>query len=451
MLSSHPGTALAHAASPGRLLSPARRIVPFVGRTTELASLLDWCDGPEPAAARLISGPRGVGKTRLAREAAHEMAHAGWTCLDLPDGAEPAALRRRPRRRPRTPRRRRRRHPRPGARGPAARGRTGPERRAPDPAGRARRRPVVQPAHDDGPGGPGAARAGAGRGRPRRRGAPGPGGRAARDGIRGAVRAGPRRRGAPGRRRVGAGRRSPDARPAGGGALRRHARRRRGSRRARCPSTCPTPSTSCSSTSAGPGSARPRRPGLLGEAGLTPEAMDGVVAAATAHRRAHARRGGEPRAPRRRRRAGRAAGRGGRRRPVAARPGPAPGAARPAGRPAPAGRAHGQPRSLLGACLAGAARRRPGRAALRMAGIVVERLDGRSEDLSAALDQLGAAVAALPEDHDTAAFGLRGAPAPVARARRAARRAHAAHAGRHARRRPRAPRRGAARRRRSAR
>jgi tetratricopeptide (TPR) repeat protein len=78
--------------SPGRLLAPARRIVPFVGRAAELASLLDWCDGPEPVAARLISGPRGVGKTRLAREVAHEMAHAGWTCLDVPDGAEPAAL-----------------------------------------------------------------------------------------------------------------------------------------------------------------------------------------------------------------------------------------------------------------------------------------------------------------------------------------------------------------------
>lgn len=43
-------------------------------------------------AVRLVSGPRGVGKTRLAREVAHQTAHAGWTCLDVPDGAEPAAL-----------------------------------------------------------------------------------------------------------------------------------------------------------------------------------------------------------------------------------------------------------------------------------------------------------------------------------------------------------------------
>jgi tetratricopeptide (TPR) repeat protein len=91
-LSSYSGAARTHAVSPGRLLSPARRTVPFVGRTAELASLLDWCVDPKPVAIRLISGPRGVGKTRLAREAAHEMAHAGWTCLDVPDGAEPAAL-----------------------------------------------------------------------------------------------------------------------------------------------------------------------------------------------------------------------------------------------------------------------------------------------------------------------------------------------------------------------
>jgi tetratricopeptide (TPR) repeat protein len=92
MLTSHPGAAVAHAGSPGRLLAPARRIVPFVGRTAELASLIGWCSGPETVAARLVSGPRGVGKTRLAREVAHELAHAGWTCLDVPDGAEPAAL-----------------------------------------------------------------------------------------------------------------------------------------------------------------------------------------------------------------------------------------------------------------------------------------------------------------------------------------------------------------------
>jgi tetratricopeptide (TPR) repeat protein len=91
-LPSHAGAAITHAASPGRLLAPARRTVPFVGRAAETASLLAWCRSPEPVAIRLVSGPRGVGKTRLAREVAHETARAGWTCLDVPDGAEPAAL-----------------------------------------------------------------------------------------------------------------------------------------------------------------------------------------------------------------------------------------------------------------------------------------------------------------------------------------------------------------------
>lgn len=91
-LTSRPGATATRTTSPGRLLAPARRTVPFIGRTAELAALLDWCTGPEAVAVWLVSGPRGIGKTRLAREAAHAMAQAGWTCLEVPDGAEPAAL-----------------------------------------------------------------------------------------------------------------------------------------------------------------------------------------------------------------------------------------------------------------------------------------------------------------------------------------------------------------------
>ncbi|MFD7023935.1 tetratricopeptide repeat protein, partial [Promicromonospora sukumoe] len=91
-LSSHPRTALAHTMSPGRLLAPERRVVPFVGRRAEHASLVVWCTSPEPVGVRLVTGPGGVGKTRLAREFAHHMARAGWTCLSVPDGAEPRAL-----------------------------------------------------------------------------------------------------------------------------------------------------------------------------------------------------------------------------------------------------------------------------------------------------------------------------------------------------------------------
>lgn len=82
----------ARTASPARLLAPARRTVPFVGRTAELASCLAWCDDGRPVAVRLVTGPRGVGASRFAREVAHRMARAGWTCLDVPDGAERAAL-----------------------------------------------------------------------------------------------------------------------------------------------------------------------------------------------------------------------------------------------------------------------------------------------------------------------------------------------------------------------
>jgi len=91
-LLSHPGAANRLAVSPGRLLAPARRTVPFVGRTAEKSALVSWCDTSEPVSVRLVSGTRGVGKSRLAREVAHAVAQAGWTCLDVPDGAEPAAL-----------------------------------------------------------------------------------------------------------------------------------------------------------------------------------------------------------------------------------------------------------------------------------------------------------------------------------------------------------------------
>ncbi|WP_423463972.1 tetratricopeptide repeat protein [Promicromonospora sp. MS192] len=91
-LSSPAGATVAHVTSPARLLAPSRRTVPFLGRTAERASFAAWCEDPRPVSVRLVSGPRGVGKTRLAREVAHERAHAGWTCLDVPDGAEAAAL-----------------------------------------------------------------------------------------------------------------------------------------------------------------------------------------------------------------------------------------------------------------------------------------------------------------------------------------------------------------------
>lgn len=63
------------------LLDPASRVVPFTGREAELAELLEWCRAPHPAQVRLTTGAGGVGKTRLAVEAARRLARSGWRCV----------------------------------------------------------------------------------------------------------------------------------------------------------------------------------------------------------------------------------------------------------------------------------------------------------------------------------------------------------------------------------
>ncbi|WP_129785031.1 tetratricopeptide repeat protein [Promicromonospora panici] len=399
LTTSHTRAAVTHAVSPGRLLAPARRTVPFLGRTAELASLLDWCGGPEPVAARLISGPRGVGKTRLARETAHEMAHAGWTCLDVPDGAEPAALAAIP----------------DGApavlvvdgadtRGPAladllraaARGRNGALRillvargtgqwfdrlTTTDLAVRA----LLEPARSA-------------------------------DDLGGAV--------FPGQvdarlvtafvepyaRALGvAAPRVAVASVPGGGApmldlqaaalcavMRVQARRPRGM----LPVDVSDAMDELLEHERWSWFRSAEEAGLLGEAALAPEGMDGLVAAATLT---------GVRTP--------DAAENLVRRVAAVVPGVRPGAEAAVGRwlvdldphrtlpgrlvdPHLLAELTDTP-ELLGACLAGASAASSRRAALRMAVIVVDRLDGRSEDQSPALDQLGAVLAALPEDHDT--------------------------------------------------
>jgi len=68
---------------PSRLLHASHEVVPFTGRTRELAELRRWREDPAHprAAVRLVHGPGGQGKTRLATQAAREWADEGWLVL----------------------------------------------------------------------------------------------------------------------------------------------------------------------------------------------------------------------------------------------------------------------------------------------------------------------------------------------------------------------------------
>ena len=59
------------------------------GRDRALQAILDWADdGRKTVSARLISGPGGAGKTRLAAEAAHGLRARRWSAGFLPRGAK---------------------------------------------------------------------------------------------------------------------------------------------------------------------------------------------------------------------------------------------------------------------------------------------------------------------------------------------------------------------------
>ncbi len=60
------------------LLDPHREVVDFAGRDGEIAELLGWCADGQDAPLRLVVGPSGVGKTRLAVELARQMRARGW-------------------------------------------------------------------------------------------------------------------------------------------------------------------------------------------------------------------------------------------------------------------------------------------------------------------------------------------------------------------------------------
>ena len=69
-------------------LSPARGVVEFVGRGAELRRLHEWCDDDSAMRLALVTGPGGVGKTRLALHLAEGLQGQGWACRWVRDGDE---------------------------------------------------------------------------------------------------------------------------------------------------------------------------------------------------------------------------------------------------------------------------------------------------------------------------------------------------------------------------
>jgi hypothetical protein len=57
-------------ASPASMLAPYNRESRFIGRDAELKSIQTWLDGEAPISVRIVVGQGGIGKTRLAIEAA---------------------------------------------------------------------------------------------------------------------------------------------------------------------------------------------------------------------------------------------------------------------------------------------------------------------------------------------------------------------------------------------
>ncbi|MBE1875375.1 tetratricopeptide repeat protein [Myceligenerans pegani] len=77
---------------PSRLLAPDRGVVPFVGRQEDLQRLIGWCEDGQGSPLRLVTGPGGVGKSRLAAELSDRMARRGWQAVWVDDGQEATAV-----------------------------------------------------------------------------------------------------------------------------------------------------------------------------------------------------------------------------------------------------------------------------------------------------------------------------------------------------------------------
>jgi hypothetical protein len=79
-------------ARPYRLLDPRLQAVPFIGRENELTFLTTWCMSSLAAPLQLVTGPRGVGKTRLAVELSARLTEQGWRCVRVAEGMESVAI-----------------------------------------------------------------------------------------------------------------------------------------------------------------------------------------------------------------------------------------------------------------------------------------------------------------------------------------------------------------------
>ncbi|WP_045561619.1 tetratricopeptide repeat-containing serine protease family protein [Streptomyces sp. FxanaA7] len=78
--------------TPVSLLRPDVRAVPFTGRQDVLARLGAWCEQPGRFSVRLVTGPGGQGKTRLAAELVRRLRLQNWSAGFLAAGASPDLL-----------------------------------------------------------------------------------------------------------------------------------------------------------------------------------------------------------------------------------------------------------------------------------------------------------------------------------------------------------------------
>jgi len=74
-------------------LNPELELVPFVGREPELATLTAWCAVRDAGRLRLVTGPGGSGKTRLALELCRRLPDLGASSVWVHPGLEAEAIR----------------------------------------------------------------------------------------------------------------------------------------------------------------------------------------------------------------------------------------------------------------------------------------------------------------------------------------------------------------------